>query len=143
MKEELRKMLAAATRSYAPRPEQIRISAETRKLFYECLELTKGDTSAAANLVLADALLTPPAEPPTPPATESLTVAQAADELNLHRETIYKMCRTGQLRSFRSGRAVRIPREEIDKIKANTPKITRPVEVEVFDHLSGKYQYPK
>jgi len=23
------------------------------------------------------------------------------------------------------------------------PKITRPVEVEVFDHLSGKYQYPK
>ena len=137
MKDELRKMLAAATRSYAPPPDQIRISAEVRGLFDECLELTKGDATAAANLVLADTLLSPPAEPPTPTATESLTVAEAADELHLHRETIYKMCRTGQLRSFRSGRAVRIPREGIDKIKANTPKIVRP-DVAIFDHLADR-----
>jgi excisionase family DNA binding protein len=121
LKNDLRRILSAATRSYAPRPEQIMIGAETRKLFDECLELTKGDATAAANLVLADALLSPPLEPSAPPGCESLTVAEAADELRLHRETVYKMCRTGQLRSFRSGRAIRIPREGIDKIKANTP----------------------
>ena len=135
MKDELRKMLAAATRSYAPRPQPLRLTVEIRRFFDECVELTKGDTTAAAHLVLANALLSPPAEPPTPSASESLTVAEVADELHLHRETVYKMCRTGQIRSFRSGRAIRIPREGIDKIKANTPKIVHN-DVAFFKHLS-------
>ena len=137
MKDEIRKMLSVATRSYAPRPEQLTLGAETRKLFDECLELTKGDTSAAANLVLADALLSAPQEPPTPAISECLTVAQAAHELNLHRETIYRMCRSGQLKSFRTGRVIRIPREGIDKLKANTPTIPSRMELEVPDHVGG------
>ena len=139
MKDEIRKMLSVATRSYAPRPEQLTLGAETRKLFDECLELTKGDTSAAANLVLADALLSAPQEPPTPSLSESLTVAQAAHELNLHRETIYRMCRSGLLTSYRFGRAIRIPKQGIEKFKANTPKIPLvPDHVRnVPDHIGG------
>lgn len=121
LKNEIRKMLSVATRSYAPRPGQLTLGAETRKLFDECLGLTKGDATAAANLVLADALLSVPQELPAPPVSECLTVAQAANELHLHQETIYRMCRAGQLKSFRTGRVIRIPRDGIDKLKKNAP----------------------
>jgi hypothetical protein len=60
----------------AARADQAR--CETRRLFDECLELTRGDANAAAYLVLADALLIAPQEPLTPPISECLTVAQVA-----------------------------------------------------------------
>ncbi len=136
MKEELRKILSAAT-YYGPRPDQVRIKTETRKLFDECLELTKGDASAAANLVLADALLSPATEPPALWASETLTVAEAAKELNLHRQTIYRLCQSGALTSYRFRRAVRIPRQGIEKFKAKVPNVPSHEEPEIFDHIGN------
>ena len=114
------------------------MKAKTRMLFNECLEIVKGDVAAAASLVLADTLLdrdTILSEVPGS-ISEAVTVAEAADELHLHRETVYKMCRTGKIRSFRSGRAIRIPRPAINEIKANGPKFVPTSGPAIFRHLS-------
>jgi excisionase family DNA binding protein len=116
MKDHIRRILNTAT-YYGPRPDQVTIKTETRILFDECLELTKGDASAAANLVLADALFGPPSEPPALGASETMTVAEAASGLNLHPQTVYRLCQTGALTSYRFGRAVRIPRKAIEQFK--------------------------
>ena len=112
--------------------------AKTRLLFNECLEIVGGDRAAAANLVLADALLDRETTLEDVPGSisESLTVAEAAQELHLHQETIYRMCRSGQLRSFRTGRVIRIPRAGINAIKANGIKVIHQPGEPIFDHLA-------
>jgi excisionase family DNA binding protein len=136
MRDHIRKILATATYR-DPRPDQVRIKTETRKLFDECLELTKGDASAAAHLVLADALLSPPTEPSPLFQSETLTAAEAAEELNLHRQTIYEMCRTGELESYRFGRAIRISRQGIERHKAKAPEVPPCMDLDVPDHVGG------
>ncbi len=44
------------------------------------------------------------------------TVAQAAELLQCSRDTIEKMCRRGELNVIRLGRAIRIPRPELERL---------------------------
>jgi excisionase family DNA binding protein len=97
------------------------MNAAVNSLYAEYLEHTGGDKAAAASLALAAVLVenggtTPPLTGTTPPLT-ALTVAQAAKRLAVTQKTIYGMCQDGRLRSFRVGRAVRVPAEEIARME--------------------------
>jgi excisionase family DNA binding protein len=83
------------------------------QLYNEYLSLV-GDPGGAASLVLADALT---AKSETP--DRSYTVKDAAGRLSLSSKKVYLMCLDGQLRSFRAGRAIRIPIEEIERLEAS------------------------
>ena len=43
----------------------------------------------------------------------TLTVPQMAKELNISRNTAYELIRSGQIRSVRIGRQIRIPRDAL------------------------------
>jgi excisionase family DNA binding protein len=83
-------------------------------LYAEYLEHTGGDKAAAASLALAAVLVENGSTPPLPTA---LTVAQTAKRLGVTRKTIYEMCQGGRLRSFRLGRVLRVPAEEIARVE--------------------------
>jgi excisionase family DNA binding protein len=82
-------------------------------LYAEYLDHTGGDKAAAASLTLAAVMAETGGK--TPPSM-ALTVAEAARRLNVTRQTVYQMCQSGRLRSFRpgTGRALRIPLEAIE-----------------------------
>ena len=84
--------------------------------YNEYLKLTGGDKTAAAGLTLAAVMMEGHSETPVPPAM-ALTVAEAARRLRVSRYTVYEMCKSGRLRSFRpgTGRALRIPLEAIEE----------------------------
>ncbi|MBX7131094.1 MAG: helix-turn-helix domain-containing protein [Fimbriimonadaceae bacterium] len=45
-----------------------------------------------------------------------LTISQVCRELGISRTTVFELTRSDQLRQVRIGRAVRIPRSEIERI---------------------------
>ena len=46
------------------------------------------------------------------------TISQVSKMLNLHYNTIYKWCKSGQIKSTKYGRVYRISEEELEHIKA-------------------------
>ena len=69
-------------------------------------------------------VLTP--EPENEPAwyreVEALvTVSDAAEVLQVHRETIYRWIRDGRLQAFKIGHAWRIPKESLQCLNPQTP----------------------
>jgi excisionase family DNA binding protein len=93
-------------------------------LYTEYLEHTGGDKAAAASLALAAVLRDcQPAVTTTKlmaaDAESALTVAQVAKRLGVVPKTIYEMCRSRRLRSFRpgAGRVLRIPVEEVQRLE--------------------------
>ena len=97
--------------------------------YNEYLKLTGGDKAAAASLTLAAVMMEGRSETPAPPAM-ALTVAEAAQRLRVSRYTVYQMCQSGRLRSFRpgTGRALRIPVEAVEQcenksgVRESTPR---------------------
>jgi len=89
------------------------MNAAVNALYAEYLEHTGGDKAAAASLALAAMIAESGGK--TPPSS-ALTVAEAARRLNVTRQTVYEMCQSGRLRSFRAGngRTLRIPLEAIE-----------------------------
>ncbi len=81
-----------------------------KRLFRDYLKLTE-DKTAAANLVVADAIFTisslsepataSPPEPEPPPG--DLSVAEAATKVGCSQRTIYRLCRDGGLPHYRVG----------------------------------------
>ena len=109
------------------------MNPKTERLFAQCLEMTGGDRAAAGNLALADALLS---QPKVAADQESYTVPQTARLLALSKQTVYRMCREGNIDCFHSGRTVRITKEGIEQIKGNCPPPRcRPRAVGI-DHLA-------
>jgi len=90
------------------------ISATVNALFVENLHHTSGDKVAAASLALAAVLVE---NSGTAPPSTALTVAQTAQRLGVTWKTIYEMCQSGRLRSFRLGRVLRVPAEEITRVE--------------------------
>ena len=99
------------------------MNAAVNSLYAEYLEHTGGDKTAAASLALAAVLQDSHSVAslnPTPADTEpALTVAQAAKRLGVVPKTIYEMCQSRRLRSFRpgEGRVLRIPVKEIEHLE--------------------------
>ena len=60
----------------------------------------------------------------TPRTPEILTPDQAADYLQVDRETVYRYIRSGKLDASKLGRSYRIPRQSIDLLMLSTR--TRP-----------------
>jgi excisionase family DNA binding protein len=54
--------------------------------------------------------------PTLPDRTPYLTVAEAAHLLRVHPQSVYRMVHAGELPHLRVGRAIRIPREAVDKL---------------------------
>ena len=85
---------------------------------------------------------------PTEQSREILTPEQAADYLQVNRETIYRYIRDGKLIASKLGRAYRIPKDSLDRLLLVT--CTRPdiqlreftdEEIDQFleeDELTGK-----
>jgi excisionase family DNA binding protein len=83
-----------------------------------------GDRTAAASLTLAAVMLdcqpaAASSEPTRAGSESALTVAQAAKRLGVVPKTIYEMCQSRRLRSFRpgTGRVLRIPVEEVERLE--------------------------
>jgi excisionase family DNA binding protein len=66
---------------------------------------------------------------------EIMTPEQAADYLQVNRETIYRYIRQGRLRASRIGRAYRIPRQGIEHLLWTTR--TRP-DIYIRDYSRGE-----
>ncbi|BBO34568.1 helix-turn-helix domain-containing protein [Lacipirellula parvula] len=78
------------------------------------LKLT-GDPSAAASLVLAEAMLghAPKPEPHLQPQAR-ITVAEASKMFNIPKRTIQSACRTGRLNHVRTGRIIRLKPADLE-----------------------------
>lgn len=90
------------------------MNAAVNALYAEYLEHTGGDKAAAASLTLA-AVMFENGHSSSPPT--SLTPEEAAARLRLNRKTVYGLCQRRALRSYRAGRHLRIPLEEIERIE--------------------------
>lgn len=102
------------------------------QLLNEYLEITDNNVAAAAtltlaatNLVLAEILSHKTVESSEIESVESdsLTVKDAAKRLSLSSKKVYQMCQTGELQSFRAGRARRIPKIAIDRFESDNSGI--------------------
>lgn len=82
-------------------------------LYTQYLKLT-GDPGAAATLVLADTMAA---------KSRLLTIAQAAEALQISRTKLYEMCEKGEIKCVRIGRLVRIEPEALTDITKVDPKI--------------------
>lgn len=54
-----------------------------------------------------------------------LTVAQAAERLQLSETTVYRMCKRGELPVVRLGRSWRVDAHRLDKLFSRTPQPAR------------------
>jgi excisionase family DNA binding protein len=95
------------------------MNAAVNALYAEYLDHTGGDKAAAAALTLAAAMMETGGKTPPPTA---LTVAETARRLGVTRQTVYQMCQSGRLRSFRPGmgRALRIPLEAVEQCESKS-----------------------
>jgi excisionase family DNA binding protein len=60
--------------------------------------------------------------------SQYFTVSEAATRLKLSSKTVYQLCKVGQLRTFRAGRAIRVPVEEIERFEiTNQNKLLLPL----------------
>jgi excisionase family DNA binding protein len=91
------------------------MNAVVNTLYAEYLDHTGGDTAAAASLTLAAVLLQSQegASPSGTPSDRPLTIRQAASFLGVSVGSVYDLCKSGQLRYFRIGRALRIDRKAL------------------------------
>lgn len=89
------------------------MNAAVNALYAEYLEHTGGDKAAAASLTLAAVLM----DDRTNPVPAALTAEEAAQRLNVNRETIYRLSRSGKLRGCRVGGALRFPLDEIERFE--------------------------
>lgn len=89
------------------------MNAAVNALYAEYLKHTGGDKAAAASLTLAAVLMDDRASP----APAALTAEEAAQRLNVNRETIYRLSRSGKLRGCRVGGALRFPLDEIERFE--------------------------
>ena len=107
-------------------------------LYSDFLRLANGDTTAASNLVLANAMLAKPAAQ-QPMATDApLTIADVARRLGVSRRVAYELCQDGEINTFKIGRAIRVQPEELaayierhtdrgpDALAAHRPNRSRP-----------------
>jgi excisionase family DNA binding protein len=76
------------------------MKAEIKRLFFDYLELTE-DRIAAANLVLADAILS--GRLLSEPQSSDLSVSDAAEKLNCSTQTVYRLCENGKIPHYRLG----------------------------------------
>ena len=60
-------------------------------------------------------------QPATP---EALTVSETAARLNVSVSKVYKLCESGELHSFKVGRALRISTADIDAYQKPTPRFS-------------------
>ena len=88
--------------------------------FAEALHLVNGDRAAAANLALASALrdCQPTGLAAVEPASRSYTVKETAARLGVSTKSIYQLALDGRLRSYRVGRAIRVPAEDIERFQS-------------------------
>ena len=93
------------------------MNAEIKRLFAEYL-LEAKDPTAAAVLVLADALRRPTPEPiiVEPDDRGTVGVKEAAELLHTSSKQVYQMCLAGKLRCTCIRGRVRIPHDEIEHL---------------------------
>jgi excisionase family DNA binding protein len=60
-----------------------------------------------------------PASPAAPEAPLLLTVTRAAELLGVSRSTLYQLVAAGRVPVVRLGRAVRVPRRELERMAAD------------------------
>jgi excisionase family DNA binding protein len=60
------------------------------------------------------------------PTHAFLTVAEAAERLDVHPNTVYRMILRGRLRATRAGRLWRIPADELDRVDPSQVHAPRP-----------------
>ena len=96
------------------------MNPEIKTLFNEYQQVTD-DKLVVAVLVLADVLKTPTPAPiiVEPEPCHSYTVKEAAARMGVSSKSVYQMILAGKLHSYRVGRAIRIPVEEIERFEAN------------------------
>ncbi len=74
--------------------------------------------------------------------SELMTVEQVAAYLQLHKLTVYKFIRSGELQALRLGRSVRVRRADVDEFleahKVASPRRGRAVRPEVGDHRPAR-----
>ena len=87
-----------------------------KNTYSEYLTHTDGDKATAAILTLASVLASKAEEKPQA-QDDTLTVAEAAKLLKTHELTIYRLCKSGRLLAYKVGRVLRIPRDELSKLK--------------------------
>jgi len=90
------------------------MNAAVNTLYAEYLAHTSGDTTAAANLTLAAALMGANDKASHP---GSLTPTEAATRLRINRKTLYGLCQRRGVRCYRVGRHLRIPWAEIERLE--------------------------
>ena len=115
----------------------MKLSADTEQLFARCLEMTGGDKTAAANLVLAEALFQKPqvSAPilPTPTVPADWNVMETAQHLGVSRKTVYLLCKNGELMHHRIGRRVMIQPSSVVAFKSRNDQ---PIASKRHRHLS-------
>ncbi len=99
------------------------MNAAVNTLYAEYLDHTGGDKAAAASLTLAAVMADGRVQDTADPS--ALTVAKAAAHLNLCSKKVYQMCRAGELRTFKAGRAIRIPLAEIERFAAEAATVVK------------------
>ncbi|MGA2035806.1 MAG: helix-turn-helix domain-containing protein [Thermoguttaceae bacterium] len=94
--------------------------------YNEYLKLTGGDRVAAASLALAAALREFQPTGATEPADRALTVAEAADLLNISTKTVYDLVNRGELSHHRvGGRTIRFLRADIREYQRQKAEAAR------------------
>lgn len=53
--------------------------------------------------------------------TQDLTVAETAQEIQVHPQTVYRWIAERRIRAYRIGRAVRVPWAELQRLRAGLP----------------------
>ncbi len=94
--------------------------------YNEFLKLTGGDKAAAASLTLAAALRECQPTGAAEPADRALTVAEAADRLNISPQTVYDLVSRGELSHHRvGGRTIRFLPADIKEYQRQTAEAAR------------------
>ena len=103
--------------------------------YNEYLKLTGGDKAAAASLALAAALRECQPTGATEPADRALTVAEAADRLNVSTKTVYDLVNRGELSHHRvGGRTIRFVPADIKEYQRQTAESAHRCSAEARPH---------
>ena len=100
-------------------------TAVTRE-YAEYLELTGGDKAAAASLTLAATMRECQPAALTEPSDRALSVAEAADRLNVSSKTVYDLVSRGELSHHRvGGRTIRFLAADLQEYQRRTAEAAR------------------
>jgi excisionase family DNA binding protein len=92
-------------------------------LFYDYLRVTLNDKCSAALLVLAECLVAGrstalvPAAPSVVAPAGLLTIAEAAECLELTSRMVYERCLNGHLRPTKIGQTIYVPAAEVERYR--------------------------